>query len=132
MSDENYVFMTGRVTQDPIVRQTPSGLSVVDLGVANNRYSKPDANGKRDQKTTFFRATNWDKSAEWIGENVGVGDLVSVRGVLVDDNFKDKETQVETKGRLKLDHCRTTLLRKKKVEENPEATQVETPEVPEA
>ena len=132
MSDENFTFITGRVTRDPTVRNTPSGLAVCDLGVANNRYSKPDDDGQRTQSTTFVRCTVWDKGAEWIGEHVGVGDFVSVKGVLVDDNFKDKETDKMSSGRLKLDHCRITLLRKKRVEENPESTPVETPEIPEA
>jgi len=132
MSDENFVFLTGRVTRDPELRHTPSGIAVLDLGVANNRYSKPDPDGKRVQKTTFTRCTTWDKSAEWIGEHVKTGDLVSVRGVLVDDNYEDKESGKTTSGRLKLDHCRITLLREKKVEEGPEGTPVNPPEVPTA
>ena len=37
MSDINKVIVTGRVTRDSELRQTPNGTSVTDVSVASNR-----------------------------------------------------------------------------------------------
>lgn len=113
MSDVNRVLISGRLTRDPELRKTPSGTSVLDLGLASNRYSKD-----KRQFTTFPRVTLWDKQAEWAAENLRTGDTVFVEGQLVDDNFK-RDGQM-TSGRLKIDNARVQLLRKKAVATNDE------------
>lgn len=124
MSDVNTVVLGGRVTRDPLVKTTPSGVHVCDVGVASNRYSK---DGRKF--TTFTRVTLWNKQAEWAGENLGTGDTVLVQGCLVDDNYEQDGKQ--TSGRLKIEHARVQLIRKKAVDKNPEEPSVEAPEVPE-
>ena len=37
MSDINEVVVTGRITRDAELRQTPNGTSVTDIGIASNR-----------------------------------------------------------------------------------------------
>lgn len=120
MSDENYVFLTGRVANVPNLRTTSSGVAVCDINVANNRYFRSSKDGETHRKTVFIRCTIWDKRAEFVGEQIEVGDLVSVHGVLVDDSYTDKETGQEYNNRLKLDHCKVNLLAKKRPTDNPE------------
>ena len=50
MSDINKVIVTGRVTRDSELRQTPNGTAVTDVSVASNRiWSK---NGDRQEWET--------------------------------------------------------------------------------
>ena len=105
MSDVNTVIYSGRLAKNPELRRTASGVSVTDLVVASNRYSKD-----RRQFTTFARCTLWDKQAEWAAESLGVGDTVFVEGQLVDDNFESETGK--TSGRLKIDNLRCKLISK--------------------
>lgn len=125
MSDVNVVILSGRVTREPNLRTTPSGVSVCDIGIASNRF-KAD----KSQLTTFARITLWNKQAEWAGTALSVGDEILVNGQLVDDNFvKDGQ---KTAGRLKIDNARVKLIRKKATQENPEESNTDEPiEVPE-
>lgn len=109
MYDVNEVFLTGRLTRNPELRKTPSGVSVCDLSLASNRYSGKDADGKARQFTTFTKVTLWDDKAEYFSERLHTGDLVMVRGRLVDDNFeKDMGNgqTLKTGGRLKIEVSR--------------------------
>ena len=61
MSDINKVIVTGRVTRDSELRQTPNGTAVTDVSVASNRiWSK---NGDRQEEATFVDVTLWGKQA---------------------------------------------------------------------
>jgi single-strand DNA-binding protein len=111
MSDVNNVTFSGRLTRNPELRTTPSGVSVTDLNVASNRYGKD-----RQQYTTYFRLTVWNQQAEWANERLGTGDLIFVQGQLVDDNFE--KNGVMTSGRLKVDNARVQLVTKKTTNED--------------
>jgi single-strand DNA-binding protein len=123
MSDVNHVVFSGRLTRNPELRKTPSGVSVTDIAVASNRFARD-----KRQFTTYLRCTLWDKQAEWACENLGTGDTVFLQGQLVDDNFEKDGNQ--TSGRLKLDNARVQLMRKRATQEESEsANSEETPEV---
>lgn len=122
MSDVNHVIFSGRLTRNPELRKTPSGVSVTDLAVASNRFARD-----KRQFTTYLRCTLWDKQAEWACEHLGTGDTVFIQGQLVDDNFEKDGNQ--TSGRLKLDNARVQLIRKKQVVESEESETPESPEV---
>ena len=62
MSDINKVIVTGRVTRNSELRQTPNGTSVTDVSVVSNRiWTK---NGERQEEATFVDVTIWGKQAE--------------------------------------------------------------------
>lgn len=119
LSDWNEVRVSGRLTHNPEVRKTPSGVAVCDISIACNRYARPDANGDQKQFTTFVRATAWNKQAEFIGKTAHVGDEVIVLGILEDDNFTPDGETKPTYGRLKLriDDFRLGRVAKSKSEE---------------
>ena len=55
MSDVNKVIITGRVTRNSELRQTPAGTSVTDISVVSNRiWTK---NGERQEDATFVDVT---------------------------------------------------------------------------
>lgn len=111
MSDLNTVILTGRLTRGVESRTTGSGVTVADIGLAVNRYG---SGGKKF--TSFIKATAWNQNADFAKEHLGVGDLISVQGVLVNDDYeKDGE---QTSGRMKVDNVQVQLLRKKSSETN--------------
>jgi single-stranded DNA-binding protein len=85
-------------------RITPSGPTVCDLTIANNRYNQ----GR--QFTTYVRVTLWGKQAEWAKDNLNAGDTVSAQGTLVDDNFEREGHR--TTGRLKINKANVNLLKR--------------------
>jgi single-strand DNA-binding protein len=129
MSDMNQVWLSGRLTRNPELRHTPSGVAVCDFSLASNRYSKKaDTFGKHQQLTTYTKVTVWNKAAEVLSAKLGTGDAVQVLGYLVDDNFEQKDG-TKTGGRLKVKAVQVTLINKnsKEVDEvaQPEASFVD-------
>lgn len=89
--DLNVVYIAGRLTRDPELRYTPSGLAVCNVGIANTRYYKKQ-DGSRGEEATFVNAVVWDKQAEWVGEKLKKGRPVLVEGSLRSDAWEDKNT----------------------------------------
>ena len=70
----------GRVTADPELRFTPSGLAVASANVAVN-HRKREASGEWvDDGTTWVRASLFGKKAENFVEHVRKGQLVRLEG----------------------------------------------------
>ena len=58
MTTLNRVFLAGTLTRDPVVKQTPSGQSVADLGLAvNERFRRQD--GEVVESTCFVDVEAW-------------------------------------------------------------------------
>lgn len=59
----NHVILGGRLTADPELKTTPSGISVTSFTIAVNRaYAKDQA----EQKTDFINCVAWRNTAEFI------------------------------------------------------------------
>ena len=56
----NRVFILGNLTRDPELRQTPSGQSVVNFGVATNRIWN-DKDGNRQQEVEYHNVVVFGK-----------------------------------------------------------------------
>lgn len=91
MPDLNKVFLAGRLTRDPDLKYTSSGRPFCKLGVANSTYYK-DANGDRQEKTTFADVTVWGASAEFVGERLRKGRPVLIEGSLRTSEWEDANT----------------------------------------
>ena len=82
----NTVVITGRLTKDPELRQTPSGVSAVTIRIACDRYA-----GKgREKKADFFNVEAWRSTAEFIANNFRKGKLIEVTGSLQAAPWTDK------------------------------------------
>jgi len=123
MSDANFGIITGRLGRPPELRKTPSGVFVADFSVANNLYG---ANKK--ERTTWIRCVVWNKPAEWAAENLDKGDHVEVHGQMVCDDYTPSTTGIKTKGRIKLDNCRVTLVSKARKKTDEELSTADAPE----
>ena len=123
MGDVNDVTLKGRLTRNPELRDTPSGVTVCDFSLATNRY----INGK--QKPTYHKCTVWNKTAEWLGGENGarVGDTLFVRGVLVHDDFETTkgDPTTRTSGRYKVDNCQIEIIARRKPTPENEEIEVE-------
>lgn len=91
MPDVNKVLVAGRLTRDPELKYTGSGVALCKLGLAVSRVYKTK-DGEKKEETAFINVTVWDKYAEYIGQNVKKGRPVIVEGRLISNEWEDKTT----------------------------------------
>ena len=83
----NHITIMGRLTKDPELRKTQSGVSVVTFAVAVDRDFK---NG--DEKVTdFIDCTAWRGTADFISKYFGKGRMIVVDGALNSRKWQDKD-----------------------------------------
>lgn len=80
----NKAIIAGRLTADPEVKTTPSGLSVVSFAVAIDRK------GAKEKTTDFINCVAWRQTAEFIGNYFKKGSGICVCGQIQVRNFTDK------------------------------------------
>ena len=73
--------LVGRLTRDPELRQTPSGTSVCQLGVAVTSSYK-DSSGQWVEKPNFFDVVVWGAQGENCARYLSKGREVAVDGRL--------------------------------------------------
>lgn len=83
----NEVIIGGRLTSDPELKVTPSGISVTSFTIAVNRRDF----GKNDGKQTadFFNVTAWRQTAEFITKYFRKASSICVRGSLQTRTWQD-------------------------------------------
>lgn len=91
MPDVNNTEVVGRLTRDPELHYTGSGIAVCTFGIAVSKKFK-DAGGATKEKTVFLDCKCWKQQAEWVGEKISKGDPVLVNGELAMDEWDDKAT----------------------------------------
>lgn len=93
MAEPTTVTIVGTLTRDPEMRYTPSGVAVVELGVAvNERTKNKQTNQWEDGDPSFFDCTVFNQQAENVAESLQKGSRVILRGRLKMDSWEDKET----------------------------------------
>ena len=85
----NQIILMGRLTADPELRKTGSGLSVVSFTLAVERSRKNTDTGERE--TDFIRCTAWRGTAEFISKYFCKGKLCAVTGRLQISSYTDKD-----------------------------------------
>ena len=83
----NRAVLTGRLTKDPELRTTQSGLSVVSFNLAVDRSYK-DNNG--NYGADFISCVIWRKAAENFCNFTSKGSLVGIDGRIQTRNYDDK------------------------------------------
>ena len=89
----NKVFLIGRLSRDPELRHTTSGMAVCQINVANSRRV---GQGK-EPETDFINVVVWDKQAENVSKYLAKGRQVAVEGRIQTrsyDNNEGKRTYV--------------------------------------
>jgi len=94
----NRVVLIGRLTADPELRYTPSGLPVANFRLAVNRMKTQSG----QQEADFFNIVVWQKTAEFAANYLNKGRLVAVDGRLQarqwTTNDGQRRTSVEVVG----------------------------------
>ena len=79
MASFNKVILMGRLTADPELKTTPSGVPVTSFRIAvDRRYAKPTDEVKAD----FINVVAWRKSAEFVAKYFNKGKSILVEGQL--------------------------------------------------
>ncbi|MCE7988343.1 MAG: single-stranded DNA-binding protein [Caldilinea sp. CFX5] len=73
------IILIGNLGNDPEMRYTPSGVAVASFSLAVNR-SWTGQDGQRQDKTTWFRVSVWNKQAETVTQYLSKGRQVMVIG----------------------------------------------------
>lgn len=92
MMSLNRAQILGNLTRDPEMRNTQSGQSVANFGVATSSVWT-DASGQRQEKTEFHNIVAWGKLAEICGQYLGKGRKVYVEGRLQTREWETPEGQ---------------------------------------
>jgi len=82
--------ISGNVTNDPELTYTQSGAPRLAFGVAVN-YGYTDAQGEKQEKTSYFNVTAWRYLAENSARTLEKGIGVVVTGRLEQRSYEDKE-----------------------------------------
>ncbi len=92
----NRVFLIGRLTADPTLRYTGSGVSVATFTVAvDNNYQT--ASGESRSLTDFIDVVVWRKQAVNVATYLKKGRLVFVEGRLTIRSFETQDGQKRKK-----------------------------------
>lgn len=79
----NCINIVGRLTKDPELKTTQSGISVCSYDLAVKRPHVKDT-------TDFLKVVSWRQGAEYISKFARQGDMVAVSGVLTVRKYEDK------------------------------------------
>lgn len=88
MSSFNKVILMGRLTRDPELRSTASGLNICKISIAVSRKFK-SADGETKEETTFVDVDSFGKQAEVIAKFFSKGKPIFIEGRL---KFEQWET----------------------------------------
>ncbi len=78
----NRVVLTGNLTRDPELRNTPAGTAVCSLRVACNTRRKNNASGEWADKPNYFDVTVWGAQGENCARYLAKGRPVAIDGRL--------------------------------------------------
>ncbi|MCD7723816.1 MAG: single-stranded DNA-binding protein [Clostridiales bacterium] len=84
----NTAVIMGRLTFDPELRTTPSGVSLCRFTVACDRnYARQG----EERKTDFIDVTAWRQTAEFVSRYFHKGSMIAVEGSIQVENYTDKD-----------------------------------------
>jgi single-strand DNA-binding protein len=98
----NKVIMLGRLTRDPVLRQTNSGTSVTDFGLASTRVWK-NQDGVQSEETCFVDVVAWGAQAELIHGSVKKGHRLHIEGRLKLEQWESKEGEKRSRLRIHME-----------------------------
>ena len=84
----NKVVLVGRLTADPELRQTQSGIASCRFTVAVNRRFKNEHTGEYD--ADFISCQAWRQTAEFVSKYFSKGKMIALEGSLRTGKYQDK------------------------------------------
>ena len=89
----NSVIIMGRLTADPELRTTPSGVSVTRFTVAVDRRFQRQG---EDRQTDIITVVAWRQTADFVTRFFKKGQMIAVQGSLQVSNYEDKNGNKRT------------------------------------
>ena len=99
----NHIVIMGRLTRDPELRRTGSGLPVASFSVAVDRDFGKNENGEKE--TDFIDCVAWRNTAEYISKYATKGRMVVVSGRLQIRSWTDKDGNKRRTAEVVADNC---------------------------
>lgn len=88
----NLVVLTGRLTADPELKTTQSGLSVTSFSIAVDRRYRAG----EERQTDFINIVAWRQSAEFVAKYFKKGNLIGIEGSIQTRKYTDKNGNSRT------------------------------------
>ena len=88
----NNVVIMGRLTKDPELKTTQSGLSVVSFTVAVDRNCQKDGERRAD----FLNVVAWRQTAEFVEKYFAKGSMIAIQGSIQTRKYEDKSGNKRT------------------------------------
>ena len=85
----NHITIMGRLTRDPELRRTGSGVAVASFTVAVDRDFGKSESGEKE--TDFIDCVAWRQTGEFVSKYFTKGSMIVVSGRLQIRNWTDKE-----------------------------------------
>lgn len=98
----NHITIMGRLTRDPELRSTQSGVTVASFTVAVDR-DYADQSGSRE--TDFIDCVGWRQTGEFVSKYFSKGSMIVVDGRLQSRHWQDRDGNKRTNWEINADRC---------------------------
>lgn len=98
----NHIIAMGRLTRDPELRKTNSGVSVASFTIAVDRDYAPEG---QEKETDFIDCIAWRQTGEFVSKYFTKGRMIVVSGRLQIRNWTDKEGNKRRSAEIVADNC---------------------------
>ncbi|MBQ2893172.1 MAG: single-stranded DNA-binding protein [Oscillospiraceae bacterium] len=99
----NHITIMGRLTRDPELRRTGSGVAVASFTVAVDRDFSGRDGGERE--TDFIDCVAWRQTGEFVSKYFTKGSMIVVSGRLQIRSWTDKEGNKRRTAEVVADNC---------------------------
>lgn len=84
----NSTVLMGRLTYEPELKTTPSGVSVCQFQIAVDRNYTPK---EEERRADFIDCTAWRQTAEFVCRYFHKGSMIALEGSIQTENFTDRD-----------------------------------------
>ena len=88
----NIAILTGRLTADPELKTTPSGVSVCSFTIAVDRRYKQG----EERQADFVNIVAWRQTAEFVSKFFSKGSIIGIEGSIQTRKYTDKDGNKRT------------------------------------
>ena len=99
----NHITIMGRLTRDPELRRTGSGVAVASFTVAVDRDFGKNENGEKE--TDFIDCVAWRQTGEFVSKYFTKGSMIVVSGRLQIRSWTDKDGNKRRTAEVVADNC---------------------------
>ena len=117
----NLVVLTGRLTADPELKTTPSGISVTSFSIAVERSYKSG----EERQTDFINIVAWRQTAEFIAHYFTKGAMIGIEGSIQMRKYQDKDGNTRTVFEVVANNVQFVLPKKQEEPAEPVGNEVE-------